>query len=226
MDRKDICRKIDYTLLKPTATFADFHELCAEAYNNKCASVCIPSSYVKIVREWFPKLTICTVVGFPLGNSTTCTKMAETMRAIYDGANEIDMVINISKLKEGDYNYILTEINAIKQHIGDKILKVIIETCYLTKEEIAIATQIVDCSRADYVKTSTGFGTYGARVEDVEIMVNNIKNGTKVKASGGIRTEEDMRKYLEIGCDRIGASTLPQQIESSCQKILTTTLQG
>ena len=226
MNTKDICRHIDYTLLKATATKDDIFNLCEKAVENNCASVCIPSSFVKEVREKFPNLTICTVVGFPLGNSTTCTKTAETMRAVYDGANEIDMVINISKLKERDYNYILTEINAIKSTINKNILKVIIETCYLTKEEIAIATQIVDCSSADYVKTSTGFGTYGARVEDVEIMVNNIKNGTKVKASGGIRTEEDMRKYLEIGCDRIGASTLPQQIKKSSQTILTTTLQG
>lgn len=226
MNTKDICRHIDYTLLKATATKDDIFNLCEKAMENNCASVCIPSSFVKEVREKFPNLTICTVVGFPLGNSTTCTKTAETLGAIYDGANEIDMVINISKLKEKNYNYILTEINTVKKSVGNRVLKVILETCYLTKEEIAIATQIVDSSSADYVKTSTGFGTYGARVEDVEIMVNNIKNGTKVKASGGIRTEEDMRKYLEIGCDRIGASTLPQQIESSCQKILTTTLQG
>ena len=119
------------------------------------------------------------------------------------------MVINISKLKEEDYDYIEAEIECVRNAIGDKILKVIIETCYLTKNEIAIATQIVDNSSADYVKTSTGFGTYGARVEDVEIMVNNSLR-TKVKASGGIKTKEDMEKFIEMGCDRIGASTLPQ----------------
>ena len=210
MNMKNICKHIDYTLLKATASRNEIFNLCKTAIAENCASVCIPSSFVKEMSENFPKLNICTVVGFPLGNSSTLTKMEEAKVAVADGANEIDMVINISKMKEEDYDYIEAEIECVRNAIGDKILKVIIETCYLTKEEIAIATQIVDNSSADYVKTSTGFGIYGARVEDVEIMVNNIKNGTKVKASGGIRTEEDMRKYLEMGCDRIGASTLPQ----------------
>lgn len=216
MEKKEIYEHIDYTCLKATATKKDIFNLCFEAIKNNCASVCIPSSYVKFVDEMFGEygLNICTVVGFPLGNSSIETKVAETKQAIKDCADEIDMVINISEFKNGNYEYISREIETIKETIDaiddNVLLKVIIETCYLTDEEIAIATKIVAMSSANYVKTSTGFGTRGASFHDIEIMKENIPNGfTKIKASGGIRTLEEMEKYIEMGCDRIGASCLP-----------------
>lgn len=206
----NIYEHIDYTLLKPTATYNNIWHLCKEAEEKDCASVCIPSHFVEFAHKHFPSLTVCTVVGFPLGNCSTKAKIEETKKAIKDGAKEIDMVINIGDLKHGNYNHILEEINQIKyETLPNGILKVIIETCYLTDEEIAIATRIVDESNADYVKTSTGFGTRGASFGDIEIMKENIYNGTKIKASGGIRTKEEMKKYIALGCDRIGASKLP-----------------
>lgn len=200
---------IDYTLLKATTTHEDIWNLCEEAKEKGCASVCIPSCFVPFVADHFPTLTICTVVGFPLGNSSMTTKVAEAKEAIYYGANEIDMVINIGYLKNGQYYAVKREIEEVKEAIGDRVLKVIIETCYLDEEEIAIVTRLVDESSADYVKTSTGFGTRGASFEDIMIMKANIHNDTKIKASGGIRTKEDMVKYIVLGCDRIGASQLP-----------------
>lgn len=207
----NIYEHIDYTLLKATATYNDIWNLCEEAEEKGCASVCIPSHFVDFVYNHFPNLTVCTVVGFPLGNSTTETKIAETTKAIEDGASEIDMVINIGEMKNGNYWYVENEINQIADVTmrSGCVLKVIIETCYLTEKEIAIATRLVDKTEADYVKTSTGFGTRGASFEDIMIMKENIHNGTLIKASGGIRTKEDMIKYLELGCDRIGASKLP-----------------
>ena len=201
---------IDYTLLKSTASHNDIWNLCEEAKEKECASVCIPSCYVPFVYDHFPTLTICTVVGFPLGNCSTAAKVAEAREAVYYGADEIDMVINIAHLKNGFYFAVKNEIEAVREAIGySKVLKVIIETCELDKEEIAIATRLVDSTSADYVKTSTGFGSRGASFEDVLIMKENISNGTKIKASGGIRTKEDMMKYIALGCERIGASKLP-----------------
>ena len=179
-----------------------------------CAALTTPSAFV---YEFFPTLIICTVVGFPLGNCSYRTKVTEAIEAICSGANEIDMVMNISLFKNGNYQAVKEEIDDFCIDIEEKAneleeeitVKVIIETCYLTDEEIAIATRIVDESLADYVKTSTGFGTRGASFRDIIIMKSNICNGTKVKASGGIRTLEDMMKYVALGCDRIGASKLP-----------------
>ena len=206
----NIYSHIDYTLLKATTTHEDIWNLCKEAEEKGCASVCIPSHFIEFAHKLFPSLTICTVIGFPLGNCSTKAKIEETKKAIKDGVKEIDMVINIGDIKHGNYNHILEEINQIKyETFPNGILKVIIETCYLTDEEIAIATKIVDESDADYIKTSTGFGTRGASFEDIMIMKENIHNGTKIKASGGIRTKEDMMKYITLGCDRIGASKLP-----------------
>ncbi len=213
----NIYKHIDYTLLKPTATNNDIWNLCEKAVEKNCASVCIPSHFVPFVYEFFPTLTICTVVGFPLGNCSYRTKVTEAIEAIYSGANEIDIVMNISLFKNGNYQAVKEEIDDFCFDIGKKAneleeeitIKVIIETCYLTDKEIAIATRIVDESLADYVKTSTGFGTRGASFEDIMIMKENIHNGTLIKASGGIRTLEDMMKYIALGCDRIGASKLP-----------------
>ena len=200
---------IDYTLLKPTASYNDIWNLCKEAEEKSCASVCIPSCFVPFVNEHFPNLMICTVVGFPLGNCSTATKIAEAKEAIENGADEIDMVINIAHLKHGLYYAVQREIEQVREAIEYGTLKVIIETCYLDEDEIYIATRIVDDSPADYVKTSTGFGTRGASFEDIIIMKSAIKNGTQIKASGGIRTKEDMMKYIALGCERIGASKLP-----------------
>ena len=207
----NIYEHIDYTFLKPTATDNDIYKLCDTAIVKGCASVCIPSKFVGGVKEMYEEdLTVCTVVGFPFGNSTLETKIAEAKLAIEEGANEIDMVMDIGTFKSGNHYYLKCEIEAIAEVMPKKaILKVIIETCYLTDEEIAIATKVVDESLADYVKTSTGFGSRGASFRDIEIMKANIHNGTKIKASGGIRTKEDMERYIEMGCDRIGASVLP-----------------
>ena len=205
----NIYEHIDYTLLKPTATYNDIWNLCEEAKEKGCASVCIPSHFVEFAHNHFPTLAICTVVGFPLGNSTTETKIAEATKAIEDGADEIDMVINIGELKNGNIYYVIDEIERIKRTIPRNILKVIVETCYLTEEEIILATCAVDQTHADYIKTSTGFGTRGASFDDILIMKKYIHYGTKIKASGGIRTEEEMKKYIALGCDRIGASKLP-----------------
>jgi deoxyribose-phosphate aldolase len=208
--KMNIYEHIDYTLLKPTATLKDIFNLCDNAVAKGCASVCIPSNYVLEVAESYEDLTVCTVVGFPLGNSTIETKVAETKQAIKDGAKEIDMVMNIGEFKGGNHYYLKEEINAIAEVMPkNAVLKVIIETCYLTTKEIGIATIIIDESLADYVKTSTGFGTRGASFEDIEIIKKNIHNSTKIKASGGIRTKEEMEKYIALGCDRIGASKLP-----------------
>ena len=205
----NIYEHIDYTLLKPTATLEDIWNLCEKAKEKGCASVCIPSCFVPFVSDHFPTLTVCTVVGFPLGNSTIETKIAETKQAIENGADEIDMVINIGMLKDEKYDYIIEEIERVKRVIPCKILKVIIETCYLTEKEIAIATCLVDETHADYIKTSTGFGSRGASFEDILIMKEYIHHNLKIKASGGIRTKEEMEKYIALGCDRIGASKLP-----------------
>lgn len=206
----NIYEHIDYTLLKATANHDDIYNLCEEARENDCASVCIPSCYVPFVYDHCPAVRICTVVGFPLGNSSTATKVAEAVEAVNNGADEIDMVINIAHLKNGFYFAVKSEIEQVREAIGYGVtLKVIIETCELDENEIYIATRIVDDSSADYVKTSTGFGSRGASFEDVVIMNSAIKNGTKIKASGGIRTREEMMKYIALGCDRIGASKLP-----------------
>lgn len=212
MNTKEIMKHIDYTFLKATATEEDIFNLCKEAEENNCASVCIPSSFVSFAHQLFPNLTICTVVGFPLGNCTTEIKCTEAYNAVKDGAKEIDMVINIGKLKRGDYPYVTDEINKVKISCGDDVvLKIIIETCYLTEQEIRIITRLIDTfTYADYIKTSTGFGSRGASFEDVALMKSKILYGLKIKASGGIRTKEDMKKYLEMGCNRIGASVLPK----------------
>ena len=171
------------------------------------ASVCIPSSYVKSAHEAFPQLNICTVVGFPLGNANTKAKLAETRQALLDGAREIDMVINIGWVKNGQYEDVTEEIRLLKEAVGDRILKVIIETCYLTEEEKVKMCHCVTEAGADYIKTSTGFGTGGATLEDVKLMRAHIGPEVKIKAAGGVRTREDMEAYLSAGCSRIGTSS-------------------
>lgn len=201
--------KIDYTLLKATATIDDIDALCKEAIEKDCASVCIPSCYVEYVSNEYPELRVCTVVGFPLGNSSTETKIEETRQAIIAGAHEIDAVINIGALKAGLYGYVKDELQRLKRICGKHtVLKIIIETCYLTREEKIIMCRMIQNLRIDFVKTSTGFGTGGATIEDVKLMRAVCGDDVKIKASGGIRTKEKAEEYLKY-CDRLGMSKLP-----------------
>ncbi|WP_444499009.1 deoxyribose-phosphate aldolase [Veillonella seminalis] len=198
---------MDHTLLKATADWAAIQQLVEEAVEFETASVCIPPSYVKPVYEKYgEEVTICTVIGFPLGYMTTAAKVAETKQAVADGASEIDMVINLGMVKNGHYANVVEEIKAIKAACGKKVLKVIIETCYLTEAEKIALCQAVTDGGADFIKTSTGFGTAGATLDDVLLFKKHIGAGVKIKAAGGIRSIEDMVAYLTAGCDRIGAS--------------------
>lgn len=206
MKRKEILKHVDHTLLKAAASRKEIEKLCEEAVKYHTASVCVPSSYVRRIRGEYPTLRICTVVGFPLGNGSTEAKAAEIIHALEDGANEIDMVINIGAVKSGDYDYVTSEIAFLKALIGERILKVIVETCYLTEEEKIKVCKCVTDGGADYIKTSTGFGTGGATVEDVKLFKKYIGKNVKIKASGGIHTREEMETYLSLGVDRIGAS--------------------
>lgn len=208
MQKKEWYQHIDYTALKAYTTWEEIAKLCEEAIDFGMASVCIPSSYVKRVSEKFgEKLNICTVIGFPLGNASTEAKVVETKQAAADGANEIDMVINIGEVKNGNYEYVQDEIRQIRNAAEGRILKVIIETCYLTEEEKIRMAQIVTDSKADYIKTSTGFGTGGAKTEDIRLLKKYLGPEVKIKASGGIRTPEALESFLKEGCDRIGASS-------------------
>ncbi|MBP3900108.1 MAG: deoxyribose-phosphate aldolase [Blautia sp.] len=207
MNASEILKHVDHTQLKAFATWEDIDKLCSEAVALHTASVCVPPCYIKRIRQAYPDLTICTVVGFPLGYSVLEAKEAETKKAIEDGADEVDMVINISDVKNGDYDAVLNEIKALRALTEGKILKVIIETCYLTEEEKIKLCGIVTEAGADYIKTSTGFGTAGATLEDIAIFKAHIGPDVKMKAAGGIRTKEAMEAYLEAGCDRIGSSS-------------------
>lgn len=207
MEAKEILRRVDHTLLKATATWAEIETLCREAIQYGTASVCIPPSYVKRVAERYGEdLVVCTVIGFPLGYSTAETKVYETRQAIAEGAKEVDMVVNLGDVKNGEFDKVTAEIAALKSAAGGNILKVIVETCYLTEEEKVLLCGCVTQGGADYIKTSTGFGTGGAQLEDIELFKRNIGPNVKIKASGGIRTQEDFEKFAEAGCDRIGAS--------------------
>ena len=207
MDKKEILKHIDHTLLKAVATWEDIKVLCDEAIKYETASVCVPACYISRIHETYgDKINICTVVGFPLGYSVTEAKVLETRKAIEDGANEIDMVINISDVKNGDLEKVTKEIAALKEACGDKILKVIIETCYLTEEEKIAMCKAVTEAGADYIKTSTGFGTAGATIEDIRLFKKHIGPNVKMKAAGGVSTLEDLEQFIELGCDRIGTS--------------------
>ena len=203
---RDILSKVDHTLLKPDATWDAIKVLCDEAVAYKAASVCIPPNYVKRVADEYPDLVICTVVGFPLGYQTTKVKLAETRQALAEGATEIDMVIDVTDVKNGDYRKVTEEIRALKKACGTHVLKVIVETCYLTEAEKIAMCKAVTEAGADYIKTSTGFGTGGTTIKDVALFKEHIGAKVKIKAAGGIRTVEDMVAYLELGCSRIGAS--------------------
>lgn len=207
MNVKEMISHVDHTQLKAFATWDDIVTLCEEALEFGTASVCIPPCYVKRVHQKYgSRLKICTVIGFPLGYSVTEAKVAETRKALEDGAEEIDMVINISDVKNGDYEKVTQEIIAVKRECLNHVLKVIIETCYLTEEEkIAMCRSVTDAG-AEYIKTSTGFGTAGAQLEDIALFREHIGGAVRIKAAGGIRTKEALEAFLEAGCDRIGCS--------------------
>ena len=207
MTAAEMLQKVDHTQLKAFATWEDIKKLCEEAIAYHTASVCIPPCYIKRVHETYgEKINICTVVGFPLGYSVTKAKVAEVEQALEDGCNEIDMVINISDVKNGLYDKVEEEIRTLKQACGPHILKVIIETCYLTREEKIAMCKAVTNAGADYIKTSTGFGTDGATKEDIQLFKENIGPKVKMKAAGGVSTVEDLEMFIGLGCDRIGTS--------------------
>lgn len=200
---------VDHTLLSPTATQNQIKELCTDAVRFNCASVCVPPSFVTYAKQYAQnKIAVCTVIGFPLGYQTTKTKVFETMDALSNGATEIDMVINIAWLKEKRYNLIQEEIAQVKKVCGNKILKVIIETCYLTQDEKIEACKAVTNAGADFIKTSTGFGTAGATIEDIILFKNHIGKNVGIKASGGISTFEQAQDFIAHGATRLGTSKL------------------
>lgn len=208
MQTKDIIRHIDHTQLKAFCTWEDIIKLCDEAVKYGAASVCIPPSYIRRVHDKYgDRLNICTVVGFPLGYSVTAAKVAETRQAIDDGAKEIDMVINIGDVKNGDFNKVEQEIVTLKKECGNLVLKVIVETCYLSEDEKKRLCCIVTDAGADYIKTSTGFGTGGATLEDIRLFKENIGTAVRMKAAGGVNTREDFETFLAEGCERIGSSS-------------------
>lgn len=198
---------VDHTQLKAFATWEDIRKLCGEAVKYGTASVCIPPAYVKRVKEAYgDALSICTVVGFPLGYSVTKAKAAEVRQALEDGCDEIDMVINIGDVKNGDYDKVRAEIAELKAICKEHILKVIVEACYLSEEEKRTMCRVVTEAGADYIKTSTGFGTGGATKEDVALFQKYIGSGVSIKAAGGVQTLADVKAFIEMGCSRVGTS--------------------
>ena len=207
MKKQEILSHVDHTLLKPFAKWEDIVQLCDDAILYQTASVCVPPAYVKRIHDTYgDKLNICTVIGFPLGYSVTQAKAEETRQAVADGAGEIDMVVNISDVKNGLYDKVEEEIRQIKKACDGKVLKVIIETCYLDEKEKIAMCRAVTNAEADYIKTSTGFGTDGATIEDIKLFKEHIGPQVKIKAAGGISTLEEIEAYLAEGCDRIGTS--------------------
>lgn len=209
MDMKEILSKVDHTLLKPESTWEQIKEICDDGMKYETASVCIPPSFVKQAAEYVEgKLPICTVIGFPNGYNTTEIKCAEAACAVKEGATEIDMVINIGWVKEKRWDDLLDEINKVKEACDGRLLKVIVETCLLTDEEIVKMTEIVSESKAEFIKTSTGFSTEGATFHTVKLFADNISNGTKIKAAGGISSIDDAEKFVSLGADRLGTSRI------------------
>lgn len=209
MDQNEILTHVDHTLLLQTATWEEIRQICDDAIEYHTASICIPPSYVKQASDYVQnKMAVCTVIGFPNGYMTTKTKEFETKDAIANGAAEIDMVINIGWLKDKKYDLIEEEIRILKAACGDKILKVIIETCLLTDEEKVKMCEIVTNAGADYIKTSTGFSTGGATVADIELFANHVGPDVKIKAAGGIASMDDAQKLVAAGSDRLGTSRM------------------
>lgn len=216
MLEKEIFGYIDHTQLKAYATWEDIQKLCEEAIKYETASVCIPPCYIKRIHDTYgDKINICTVVGFPLGYSVTAAKVAETEQALKDGVSEVDMVINITDVKNGNYEAVKEEIATLKKVVGNRILKVIIETCYLSEEEKIAMCKAVTTAGADFIKTSTGFGTNGATLEDIALFKANIGADVKMKAAGGVKSVADMEAFIEAGCSRIGTSSAVQLINGN-----------
>ena len=209
MNHSEILSSVDHTLLSQTATWPEIKALCDDAIKYQTASVCIPPAYVKKAKEYVgDRMAVCTVVGFPNGYSTTAAKVFETRDALANGADEIDMVIHVGALRDKDYDYVRNEIQELKSACGSKILKVIIETCLLTKEEKIKMCQLVTEAGADYIKTSTGFSTNGATFEDVALFAKHVGKNVKIKAAGGISSFEDGENFLRLGASRLGTSRL------------------
>ena len=207
MEEKEILKLIDHTLLQADATWEQIVSLCDEAVKYGTATVCIPQTYLKRVHDKYGEnLKLCTVIGFPLGYNSASSKVVEAKDSVADGAEEIDTVVNISDVKNHRYDEVRKELKMIREACGDKLLKVIIETCYLTEEEKIELCKIVTEVKADYIKTSTGFGSAGATLEDIKLFKKHIGPDVKIKAAGGIRTIEDAMAYAEEGCSRIGSS--------------------
>lgn len=219
MEINEILSKVDHTILKQESTWEDVKQICNDGIKYNVASICIAPSYVKQASEYIKQnnssLKVCTVIGFTNGYNTTETKVFETANAIENGAEEIDMVINVGWLKDKRYDEISREIKEIKKACNGKILKVIIETCLLTEEEKIKMCKIVSESGADYIKTSTGFSKSGATFEDVELMVKNVAEGIKVKAAGGISGLEDAEKFIELGASRLGTSRVIKAVKGN-----------
>ena len=205
--REEILSRVDHTLLKPEATWPQVKALCDEAMEYHTASVCINTCYVRQAAAYLAgRVPVCCVVGFPLGAMDTASKCFEAKTAVANGADEVDMVINIGRLKNGEYDAVREDIAAVKQAIGDKVLKVIIETCLLTDEEKEKMCDLVVEAGADFIKTSTGFSTAGATFHDIDLFARCVRGRGKIKAAGGISTVEDMEKFLDLGADRLGTS--------------------
>ena len=215
MEKKDILSLVDHTLLSQGATWNEIKGICDDAIKYGCASVCIPPSYVKKVKDYVQdKMKVCTVIGFPNGYNTTAVKCFEAEDAVRNGADEIDMVINIGMLKDRRYDELLGEIKAVKESCGGRVLKVIIETCLLTTEEKIKMCEIVSESGADFIKTSTGFSTGGATKEDIALFKENVGNGLKIKAAGGIASLKDAEDMISLGAERLGTSRIVKIIKN------------
>lgn len=209
MDIRKILDTVDHTLLKQTCTWEEIKKICDEGIENKVASACIPPSYVKQAKEYVgDKLAICTVIGFPNGYQTTAVKNFETKDALENGADEIDMVINLGHVKDKKFDEIQAEIAELKATCGDKILKVIIETCFLTDEERIELCKVVTNAKADFIKTSTGFGTRGATLEDIQVFAKYVGKDVKIKAAGGVKNLETAEEFINAGASRLGTSSL------------------
>lgn len=215
MELAKIVGTVDHTLLKQVATWEQIKELCDDAMHYQTASVCIPAAYVKQAKEYVgDAMRVCTVIGFPNGYSTTAVKVFETQDAVQNGADEIDMVINIGWVKDGLYDQVTEEIKQIKQACGGRILKVIVETCLLTEEEKIRMCEVVTRSGADFIKTSTGFSTGGATFEDVALFAKHVGPGIRIKAAGGIASMEDAERFLSLGASRLGTSRIIQILKN------------
>lgn len=215
MDIKNITSAVDHTLLTQQATWGEIKQICDDAVIYQTASVCIPPSYVKQAAEYLRgRIPVCTVIGFPNGYQTTAVKAFETEDAIKNGAAEIDMVINIGWVKDKKYDAVENEIRTLKEVCGDKILKVIIETCLLTEEEKKEMCKVVTAAGADFIKTSTGFSTQGATFEDIELFAKYVGENVKMKAAGGISSLEDAEHFMELGADRLGTSRIVKLLQA------------